>query len=137
MKTVNTNTETKVATLGAVNRADANRDASIQVHGMRISRDLHEAEAALDEALIRQANLLATMVRARRATSVGPFTGQDALLRLAASQKAILQASGELARVHGNLIGVDNDVKAGLADDCPPAGSLGAEDASFEQVKAA
>ncbi|WP_240344503.1 hypothetical protein [Novosphingobium sp. THN1] len=95
------------------------------VHGLRITRDLHDAEAALDEALIRQANLLATMVRARRETPVGPFTGQDALLRLAASQKAVLDASGELARVHGKLLDVGREMGSGLVDDCPPTGSLG------------
>lgn len=107
------------------------------VHGIRITRDLHEAEAALDEALIRQANLLATMVRARRSTAVGPFTGQEALLRLAASQKAMLQASGELARVHGKLLEVSHEVKSGLADDCPPAGSIGENDTPAALVQAA
>lgn len=97
---------------------------AVAVHGMRITRDLHQAEAALDEALIRQANLLATMVRARRETAVGPFTGHDALLRLAASQKAMLDASGELARVHGKLLDVGREMGSGLVDDCPPAGSL-------------
>ena len=97
----------------------ATRNA-ITVHGMRIQRDLHDAEAALDEALIRQANLLATMVRARREAQVGPFTGQDAILRLAASQRAVLDASGELARVHGKLTDVGREVHSTLADDCPP-----------------
>ncbi|MCY1672512.1 hypothetical protein OVA07_16030 [Novosphingobium sp. SL115] len=91
-------------------------------HEIRITRDLHEAEAAIDEALIRQATLLATMVRARRETSVGPFTGQEALLRLAASQKAMLDASGEMARVHGKLIDVGREMGSILVDDCPPTG---------------
>lgn len=95
----------------------------VAVHGLRITRDLHEAEAALDEVLIRQANLLATMVRARREASVGPFTGQEALLRLAASQKAVLHASGELARVHGKLLDVGREVGSGMVDDCPPKGA--------------
>lgn len=103
-------------------RTDSN---AVAIHGMRITRDLHEAEAALDEALIRQANLLATMVRARRETAAGPFTGHDALLRLAASQKAVLDASGELARVHGKLREIGNQ-RGSFIDDCPPAGSLGA-----------
>jgi hypothetical protein len=97
----------------------------VAVHGLRITRDLHEAEAALDEALIRQATLLATMVKARRETAVGPFTGQEALLRLAASQKAMLDASGELARVHGRLLEVGREMGSGLVDDCPPKGAAG------------
>lgn len=94
------------------------------IHGMRITRDLHEAEAAIDEALIRQANLLATMVRARRQSSVGAFTGQEALLRLAASQKAMLDASNEIARVHGKLLDVGREMGSGLVDDCPPKGAI-------------
>ena len=103
---------------GKANGAQANGRAAAAasgnataVHGLRITRDLHDAEAALDEALIRQANLLATMVRARRETPVGPFTGQDALLRLAASQKELLDVGREMG--------------SGLVDDCPPTGSLG------------
>lgn len=112
-------------------------DNAILAHGLRITRDLDEAEAALDEALIRQANLLATMVRARRATAVGPFTGQEALLRLAASQKAVLEASGELARVHGKLLDVGREVGSGLIDDCPPAGSAGRSASPVSLVRAA
>ncbi|MFN3457085.1 MAG: hypothetical protein ACK4UL_04600 [Novosphingobium meiothermophilum] len=108
---------------------------AMTVHGLRITRDLHDAEAALDEALIRQANLLATMVRARRETAVGPFTGQEALLRLAASQKAVLEASGELARVHGKLLAVGQEVRSGLVDDCPAAGSL--DDGSADAARPA
>ncbi len=142
MTTNTAKNEAKISNLNATNpgvkgRPDAGTGNAVLVHGMRITRDLHEAEAALDEALIRQANLLATMVRARRETAVGPFTGQDALLRLAASQKAILQASGELARVHGKLLDVGHEVNAGIADGCPPAGSLDQDDTSFGLVQAA
>lgn len=104
--------------------AAARPDAAAAVHSLRITRDLHDAEAALDEALIRQANLLATMVRARRETAVGPFTGHDALLRLAASQKAVHDASGELARVHGKLLDIGRETGT-IIDECPPAGSTG------------
>lgn len=116
MKTINANFAKTTAATGSTSNA-------VTVHGLRITRDLHEAEAALDEALIRQANLLATMVRARREALVGPFTGQEALLRLAASQKAMLDASSELARVHGKLSDVGREMGSGLADDCPPAAS--------------
>lgn len=114
---------------------------SVAIHGMRITRDLHEAEAAIDEALIRQANLLATMVRARRDSLVGAFTGQEALLRLAASQKAMLEASNEIARVHGKLLEVGREVGSGMVDDCPPKGSLAkdplANDTAVTMVRAA
>lgn len=130
MKTINANFAKTTAATSSTSNA-------VTVHGLRITRDLHEAEAALDEALIRQANLLATMVRARREASVGPFTGQEALLRLAASQKAMLDASGELARVHGKLADVGRELGSGYADDCPPAGSAGDAGQTFALVRAA
>lgn len=108
------------------NTATSNSN-QVAIHGMRITRDLHEAEAAIDEALIRQANLLATMVRARRETSVGAFTGQEALLRLVASQKSMLDASNEIARVHGRLLDVGRESGSLLVDDCPARGALPAE----------
>jgi len=96
----------------------------VAIQGLRITRDLHETEAAIDEALIRQANLLATMVRARRETSVGAFTGQEALLRLVASQKSMLDASNDIARVHGQLLEVGREMGSGMVDDCPERGAL-------------
>ena len=83
----------------------------------RVSRDLLEAEAALDEALLRQAQLLSTMVHVRRETGFAPFTGQDALMRLVRSQQAMVNAGGELARVHGRLS--DIAVAIGGDDPCP------------------
>ena len=115
-----------------MNTTNANQ---ITIQGLRITRDLHEAEAAIDEALIRQANLLATMVRARREASVGAFTGQEALLRLVASQKSMLDASNEIARVHGKLLDVGRESGSFLVDDCPERGVLPVETAaSLAQV---
>jgi len=94
---------------------------------LRIARDLHEAEAALDEALIRQARLLSTMVSARRETGVGPFVGQDALMRLVKSQQSMLDAGGELARVHGRLSDISVEHNGGN-DTCPTSAELEAQD---------
>lgn len=91
---------------------------TVPVAQLRIARDISEAERALDEALIRQASLFATMVSARRDTGVGAFTGHEALLRLSKSQQALLEAGGNLARVHGSLLGVQREM--GVADECPP-----------------
>jgi len=92
----------------------------------RISRDLHDAEAALDEALLRQSRLLSTMVGARRETGAAPFMGQDALMRLVRSQQAMVNAGGELARVHGRLS--DIAVEMIGADDPCPTPTTGMED---------
>lgn len=101
----------------------------ISVAQLRIARDLHQAEAALDEALVRQARLLQTMVGARRETGVGPFVGQEALMRLVKSQQAMLDAGGELARVHGRLSAIAAETCGGN-DACPPAALLEGEDLS-------
>jgi len=112
------------------NTIDAKRQAiqarsAGQANGMttnvaqqRISRDLLDAEAALDEALLCQSQLLSTMVNARRETGSAPFVGQDALMRLVRSQQAMLNAGGELARVHGRLSDIAVEMVGGN-DPCP------------------
>jgi hypothetical protein len=88
---------------------------------MRIVRDINEAEKALDEALIRHSSLFTTMVSARREVGVEPFAGHaghEALLRLARSQQHLLDAGGDLARVHGSLLDLQREM--GGADSCPP-----------------
>jgi hypothetical protein len=96
---------------------------SVPVAQLRISRDINEAERALDEALIRHSSLFTTMVAARRETGSAPFVGHEALLRLAKSQQALLDAGGDLARVHGSLLGVQKEV-CGI-DECPPGTRTG------------
>jgi hypothetical protein len=100
---------------------------STTVAQLRITRDLHQAEAALDEALVRQANLLATMVKARRETGAGAFVGQEALMRLAKSQQSMLDAGNELCRVHGRLLDVARETNGG-ADNCPTTATLAAQE---------
>jgi len=95
----------------------------LSVAHLRIARDLHQAEAALDEALVRQAQLLQTMVGARRETGVSPFVGQEALMRLVKSQQAMLDAGGELARVHGRLSTIAVETCGGH-DVCPSRAAL-------------
>jgi hypothetical protein len=85
---------------------------------MRISQRLREAEAALDEALLKQASLLTTMITARRESGTAPFLGHEAMLRLAKSQQTLLSAGGDLARVHCGLLDVQREV--GIGDACPP-----------------
>lgn len=84
---------------------------------MRIVRELQEAEEALDTALLRQSTLLTTMIKARRDTSAGPFVGQEALLRLTKSHQTLVTAGNDLARVHANLLQVQDDVMG--MEDCP------------------
>jgi hypothetical protein len=97
---------------------------TVPIARLRIARDITEAERALDEALIRQSSLFTTMVSARRETESDPFVGHEALLRLAKSQQALLEAGGNLARVHGSLLAVQKETMG--ADECPPNEPRGA-----------
>ncbi len=91
---------------------------SADVARIRISRELNDAEDALNEALLKQTELFASLVTARRDTNAKRFEGQDALLRLSRSQQSLLSAGGDLARVHGRLLEIDREM-GGPATDCP------------------
>lgn len=87
---------------------------------IRISRELAEAEVSLNDALLKQAQLMATMVAARQASGGSVSLGQDALLRLVKSQQTLLSAGGDLARVHQRLLEIGKDMDLiHAADDCP------------------
>jgi hypothetical protein len=90
---------------------------------MRIVRELRAAEEALDTALLRQSTLLAAMIEARRDTPSEPFAGQEALLRLTKSHQTLVTAGSDLARVHSNLLQVQDDVMG--IEDCPPGEPTG------------
>ena len=84
---------------------------------MRITERLHAAESALDEALLKQTDLLSTIVMARRDVKVKPFSGQNVLMRLAKSTQTLITAGGELARVHGGLL--EFAQTEGYLEECP------------------
>jgi hypothetical protein len=85
---------------------------------IRIAREITDAETALNEALLKQAQLFATLLTARRDVAESQFVGQDALLRLAKSQQALLTAGSDLARVHGRLAEINQET-GDLGSDCP------------------
>lgn len=85
---------------------------------MRITRELVEAENALNDALLKQSQLFSTMLAARRDIEIGQFTGQDVLMRLNKAQSDLLASGGGLARVHGGLLELGKEV-GHVMDDCP------------------
>jgi hypothetical protein len=91
---------------------------TVPVAQMRIVRDIRQAEDALNEALLKHSSLFTSVVTARSAAGVGPFDAHEALLRLARSQQSLLEAHGDLARVHGSLLDLQREM--GVGDDCPP-----------------
>jgi hypothetical protein len=88
---------------------------------LRITRELSEAETALNTALLKQSQLFSTMLSARAEVGVSPILGQDALLRLAKAQQTLLAASSDLARVHGRLLEIGQDLDLiPMGEECPP-----------------
>lgn len=91
---------------------------TVPVAQLRIARDIRQAETALNEALLRHSAIFSTVAAARLETDVGAFAAHEALLRLAKSQQALLDAGGNLARAHTSLLDVSREL--GVGDDCPP-----------------
>jgi hypothetical protein len=91
---------------------------TVPVAQLRIARDIRKAEAALNETLRYYSSIISTVATARLDTEVGAFAAQEALLRLTKSQQALLDAGGNLARVHGSLLDVQREL--GVGDECPP-----------------
>lgn len=93
----------------------------IKLAADHIKRDLPQAEASVDEALISVSDLMSTLVQARLDAGVPAATGQVAIRRLAKAQKALVDASSDVLRVHGELTKVGREY-AGYADrECPNA----------------
>jgi len=90
---------------------------TVPVAQLRLARDIRQAEAALNEALLRYSAIFSTVAEARLETEVGAFAAHEALLRLSKSQQSLLDAGGNLARVHSSLLDVQREM--GVGDDCP------------------
>lgn len=105
---------------------------TLEVATARLSRELPLAETSLDDALINITKLMTSMVIARKETGAAPATGHSALMRLIKAQEAVVTASGEMARVHGQMLTVGREVGALDIEKCPPP-----FDAVTEQTRAA
>ena len=91
---------------------------NIDIARVRITREIGAAEEALNNALIKQAELFTSLVTARQDTEAAPFEGQDALLRLSRSQQSLLSAGGDLARMHSKLLEINREI-GGAGSECP------------------
>jgi len=94
----------------------------IRIASDQIKQDVPQTEASIDKALISVSSLMATLVQARIDTGVPAATGQIAVRRLARAQMALVEASSDVLRVHGELKKVGQEF-AGLDvhETCPPA----------------
>jgi hypothetical protein len=89
----------------------------------RISRELIEAEQAVDDALIKQSMLFTSIVTARRDLALASTTGQEALLRLSKSQQSMLSAGGDLSRAHSHMLEIGTEIRGDLVSNCPAGGT--------------
>ncbi len=93
---------------------------------VRIARELKNAEAKADEAILAAASLMRTLVEARAASDVVGHTGQEALIRLARAQTALIDGSTDIFRVHDHMSKIGREM--GIMDEegsTPVLGSIG------------
>ncbi|MEP3227083.1 MAG: hypothetical protein ABJO01_13985 [Parasphingorhabdus sp.] len=87
----------------------------------QIGKDMPNTEYSIDQALISVSTLMATLVNARISSGVPAATGQAAILRLAKAQMALVDASSDVLRVHGELKKIGKEYAGYGSEDCPPA----------------
>lgn len=107
---------------------------SISFAVARLRHQVPAAELRIDDALIAVSSLMTSVITARRDTPGVPGTrGQATIQRLAKVQTALVGASGDVLRIHGELAGIARE-SAGLdLHECPevaPAGSNGSSAAA-------
>lgn len=92
-----------------------------EIAAIRIARELQDAERSVDQALSKIATLASSMATARAETGLRPAAGQSAFMRLGQTQRSLISASIGLTRVHGDLLKVNEEVRAMSDEDgaCP------------------
>lgn len=91
----------------------------IKLASDQIKRDLPQTEASVDQALVSVADLMSTLVQARIDAGVPASTGQVAIRRLAKAQMALVDASSDVLRVHGELKKVGREYAGWDTHECP------------------
>jgi hypothetical protein len=93
----------------------------------RLEREVPDAEFRIDDALIAVSALMTSIVTARRdIRNVPPGKGQATIQRLAKAQLALIGASGDVLRVHGDLVEIGKETAGYDLHECPaltPAGA--------------
>ncbi|MBL0916144.1 MAG: hypothetical protein IBJ13_11730 [Sphingopyxis sp.] len=99
---------------------------SIHQSTERLQRDVPTAEDSIADALIAVSSLMTSMVTARRETGVPSRTGHAAIARLAKAQVSLVAVSGDVLRVHGELVQIGREVAGlDLHEECPPSEGAG------------
>jgi hypothetical protein len=93
----------------------------IQASAADISNAIPQAETAIDEAMVSVAHLMASLVQARIDNNVPAATGQASLMRLAKTQMSLIGVSGDVLRVHNEMLDIGKVYS--LADIHPKCGA--------------
>jgi hypothetical protein len=87
----------------------------------KLRHQVPAAEQSIDDALIAVSSLMTTVVTARR--DIGgaqPAREQGTVQRLARAQMALVDASGGVLRVHGELSTIAREMAGLDVHECPP-----------------
>jgi hypothetical protein len=105
-----------------------NMSFTIHTAAARLSRQVPEAEAAIDDAMLKLTDVIATSIGARRDTGIRETVGQAALARLHKCLGAMISVQGDLLRAHGQMARIG--VETGIMDEpnCPDRPGASAHD---------
>ncbi|MGX5714355.1 hypothetical protein ACWKWJ_16795 [Sphingopyxis terrae subsp. ummariensis] len=104
---------------------------NISLAAARLQRQVPAAEVRIDDAMIAVSNLLASVVTARRDTpGVPAVRGQATITRLVKVQSALAGASGDVLRVHGELVDIARETGGLDLHECPSLAEAGAGEAA-------
>lgn len=92
----------------------------IQISSDRLGAEVPVAEERIDDALIAVSSLMTSIVTARRDIGGVPAAkGQATIQRLAKAQMALIDASGDVLRVHGDLVSIGRETAGYDVHECP------------------
>ena len=101
------------------------------IAAMRIARELTASEADIDQAIMRSAHLMATMLECRRETNSDVATGHVAVMRLTKTLAALVDARSEIVRTHGELRKVGEERGDFMTGPCLSINQLGEREAAI------
>ena len=91
---------------------------------VRLQEDVPAAERIIDDALIAISSLMTSAVTARRDTAGVPAArGHATIRRIAKVQSALIDASGDVMRVHGDLVQIGRETAGYDLHECPKVAS--------------
>lgn len=93
-------------------------------HTARLQEDVPTAERTIDDALIAVSSLMTSAVTARRDIAGVPAAmGHGTIRRIAKVQNALIDASGDVMRIHGELVEIGRETAGYDLHECPKVAS--------------